>query len=88
MDDLEPEVQKEPGSALDGGIHGMETISVLASQLENLLKPGGWFFMEIGYDQEEYVLDLFHSLSGFEDVLVRKDHAGLSRVLQAQKIMN
>ncbi len=86
MDDLEPEVQKEPGSALDGGIHGMETIQVLASQLQKLLKPGGWFFMEIGYDQEQYVLDLFHSFSCFEKIRVRKDHAGLARVLQAQKV--
>jgi release factor glutamine methyltransferase len=88
MADLQPEVRKEPGTALDGGKHGMETISVLASQLEGLLKPGGWFFMEMGYDQEEQVLKLFQALIAFENIKVHKDHAGLPRVLQAQKKIN
>jgi methylase of polypeptide subunit release factors len=42
--------------------------------------------MEIGYDQERYVEDLFQSIPSFEKVTVRRDHAGLPRVAQARKI--
>lgn len=83
---LAPEVQKEPLAALNGGKYGMESIYDLVFQVEQLLKPGGWFFMEIGYDQERYVEDLFQSIPSFEKVTVRRDHAGLPRVAQARKI--
>lgn len=85
MASLDPEVQKEPGIALDGGVCGIEAISVLVAQLEGLLKPGGWFFMEIGYDQEDAVGNLFSSLPFFNDIAVRRDHAGLPRVLRARR---
>jgi release factor glutamine methyltransferase len=85
MHGLQLEVQKEPVSALDGGKNGMEEISKIAGQLDLLLKPKGWFFMEIGFDQKEFVLDLFHSMPYFKDVQVHADYAGLPRVLQARK---
>lgn len=85
MADLSPEVKTEPRTALDGGIKGMEDICEIADQLEALLRPNGWFFMEIGFDQKKLVLDLFHATPGFTDIVVYHDYAGLPRVLQARR---
>ena len=85
MATLAPEVQAEPKSALDGGRDGMEEIRIICHQLADLLQPRGWFFMEIGFDQKELVLDLFHANPCFSDVAVHHDYAGLPRVLQARK---
>lgn len=85
MADLTPEVRAEPWSALDGGYQGMEDIAQISQQLPLLLKDNGWFFMEIGYDQKELVLDLFDSLPCFDNIVVHDDYAGLPRVLQAHK---
>jgi len=86
MADLAPEVRQEPWTALDGGHQGMEDIIRIAGQLERLLNNGGWFFMEIGYDQKELVLELFQGIPGLTDVAVHHDYAGLPRVLQARRI--
>lgn len=83
MEQLQPELRHEPPGALDGGQGGIEEIKRLTSGLPEIISPGGWFFMEIGYDQEDYVLGLFKS-SKYEQVMVHRDYAGLPRVLQAQ----
>ncbi len=78
-------VGHEPHLALDGGAEGMECIERIAGQLAGLLRPGGWFFMEIGADQEEAVTACFQALAGFEFPGVVRDHAGLPRVFRCQK---
>ncbi len=83
MDSLQPELCHEPLAALDGGKDGIEEIKRLTDGLPEIISPGGWFFMEIGYDQEDYVLQLFKN-SKYEQVMVHRDYAGLPRVLQAQ----
>ncbi len=84
---LQPEVRDyEPRLALDGGSKGLETINSIASGLDKVLLPGGWFFMEIGADQGDYVLELFKSLQKYDSVYVYKDYAGLPRVLQARLV--
>ena len=82
---LQPEIAFEPRSALDGGKMGMETIERLAHQVWPVLKPGGWFFMEIGAEQSELVKAAFSSLS-FENLAVYKDYGGLPRIFQARKL--
>ncbi len=86
LSDLQPELAHEPVLALDGGKYGMEEISRIASGLHEVLRPSGWLFMEIGFDQESYVLDLFNSLGLYGQVLVHRDYAGLPRILQAQML--
>ncbi len=83
MGRLQPELRHEPLAALDGGKDGIEEIRRLTNGLPEIIYPGGWFFMEIGYDQEDYVLQLFKG-SKYERVMVHRDYAGLPRVLQAQ----
>lgn len=75
----------EPRIALDGGSDGMESIKSIAAQLSTMLKPGGWFFMEIGAEQSGFVMNLFQSLNEFKRLVVYKDYAGLPRVFQAQR---
>ena len=78
-------VGHEPHLALDGGAKGMDCIERIAGQLPGLLRPGGWFFMEIGADQEEAVTACFRTLAGFEFPGVVRDYAGLPRVFRARR---
>ncbi|MCF6291064.1 MAG: peptide chain release factor N(5)-glutamine methyltransferase [Desulfobacterales bacterium] len=78
-------VGHEPLLALNGGTKGMDCIERIAGELAGLLRPGGWFFMEIGADQEEMVRNCFQSLPGFEDLDVVRDYAGLPRVFRCQR---
>ena len=83
---LQPEVRGyEPVSALDGGERGMEMIERIARQVPQALKRGGLFVMEIGADQEQYVLDLFGSIPELESLGVRKDYAGHPRIFLARR---
>ena len=84
---LQPEVRDfEPRLALDGGVQGVHEIDKICLNLNKVLMVGGWFFMEIGADQEEYVLELFRSMQKYDSIRVIRDYAGLPRVLQARRI--
>jgi len=83
---LQPEVGDfEPRLALDGGARGIQEISRIAAELRKVLKPCGWFFMEIGSDQQKEVLDIFTRTAAFDSIEIYKDYAGLPRVFQARK---
>ncbi len=87
LETLEPEVRQwEPRIALAGGPDGLDVIRRIAAGCAACLRPGGWLFMEIGYDQGQAVSDLFSSPGlGFVDVAVLPDLGGRPRVLQARK---
>ena len=85
-DALEPEVVgHEPRMALDGGLQGLQPIHQISDNLLSFLKPGGWFFMEIGADQAGEVVNHFNSIAEFGCIKVYEDYAGLPRVFQARK---
>jgi release factor glutamine methyltransferase len=85
---LQPEVgQFEPRLALDGGERGMREISRIVAALRKVLKPWGLFFMEIGEEQHEEVIDIFKRTSVYDSIKIFNDYAGLPRVLQARKIL-
>jgi release factor glutamine methyltransferase len=85
-DGLEPEVGiYEPKLALDGGIKGLQSIYRISGKLLTALRPGGWFFMEIGAEQGRAVESHFRSIGGFDSIKVYNDYAGLPRVFQARK---
>ncbi len=84
--DLQPEVRDyEPRLALDGGEKGLEEIRRFAPELLSVLKPGGYFFMEIGADQKEGVEGIFSKLDGFDSLIFYNDYANLNRVFQARR---
>jgi release factor glutamine methyltransferase len=69
---LEPEVRDhEPRLALEGGADGLDAYRALAPEILRVLKPGGRFAVEIGYDQKEAVERLFREAGAAEVVTVR-----------------
>lgn len=82
---LDPEVRDhEPRLALDGGPEGLDAYRRLALEVLRVLKPGGWFLVEIGHDQREPVETLFRE-AGAEDVRTEKDLANRDRMIAGRK---
>lgn len=85
IETLEPEVRDhEPRLALDGGEDGLDAYRLLSSEILRVLKPGGLFAVEIGYDQSEAVEALFKA-AGAEGVRTVKDLAVRDRVVTGTK---
>lgn len=82
---LEPEVRDhEPRLALDGGPDGLDAYRILAPEILRVLKPGGRFAVEIGYDQKTAVETLFRE-AGAAAVRTRPDLSGRDRVVTGEK---
>ncbi len=78
---LDPEVRDhDPHLALDGGPDGLVAYRELAPEIMRILKPGGTFAVEIGWDQGDAVKILFEQ-AGFTDVIVVKDLGDRHRVV-------
>lgn len=81
IDGLDPEVRDhDPRLALDGGPDGLQAYRDLAPEILRILKPGGIFAVEIGWDQGPQVKALFEA-QGFADVIVVKDLSDRDRVV-------
>lgn len=81
---LMPEVRDfEPENALDGGADGLDFYRKIAGQVKDYLNPGGYVYMEIGYDQGETVSELMRN-AGFTEVEVIKDLARNDRVVKGK----
>ena len=81
---LMPEVRDfEPENALDGGADGLDFYRKIAGQVKEYLNPGGYVYMEIGYDQGEAVSELMRN-AGFTEVEVIKDLARNDRVVKGK----
>ncbi len=82
---LEPEVRDhEPRLALEGGADGLDHYRVLAPEILRVLKPGGAFAVEIGYDQKAAVEALFRA-AGAEQVQTIRDLSDKDRVVAGKK---
>ena len=82
IDGLQREVREyEPRMALDGQEDGLYFYRRLAAEAPGWLRAGGRLYLEIGYDQGAAVQRLLVS-AGFEEVGIRKDLAGLDRVVR------
>jgi len=81
IDTLEPEVRlHEPLNALDGTVDGLYFYERIVAESRNFLKENGVLLFEIGHDQGEAVSRLMVE-AGFKGVYVKKDYAGLDRVV-------
>lgn len=78
---LDPEVKDhDPRLALDGGPDGLTAYRELVPEILRVMKPGGVFAVEIGWDQGPAVSALFRE-AGFADVKVVKDLSDRDRVV-------
>lgn len=73
----------EPRMALNGGMDGLDFFRALVSFSQDHLKPDGFLAVEIAENQGESVVEIFRD-AGFTTHL-KKDHAGLDRVVFASK---
>jgi release factor glutamine methyltransferase len=77
--------EHEPHSALFGGTTGLELYAPIVEQATALLRHRGILVLELGHDSDEYVRGLFDGSSGWTNVSVTMDLAGIPRVLAAQR---
>jgi release factor glutamine methyltransferase len=85
IEGLDPEVRDhEPRLALDGGPDGLDAYRILAPEILRVLKPGGVFVVEIGFDQSAAVETLFKA-AGARDVTTKKDLSDRHRVVTGFK---
>ena len=88
--DFEPKSALVPGRPSGGGPEpaatGLEDAAALIALAGALLKPGGGLLMEIGCTQAAALLPRFDR-AVWADAAVRRDLAGLDRVLEARKGM-
>ena len=84
IDKLKEEVKfHDPFLALDGKEDGLYFYRAILEKASVYLNDGGKLFFEIGYDQGESVKRLMKQ-AGFEEVTVKKDLAGLDRVVSGK----
>jgi release factor glutamine methyltransferase len=72
----------EPAVALFGGPTGLDFYERLANEALRVLRPAGWLLLELGYNSLEPVREMLRS--GWCDITVGHDLAGLPRVLAAR----
>ena len=76
----------DPVLALDGREDGLYFYRRITEQAGKYLKPGGWLMYEIGCEQGADVSAIMQG-EGFTEVAVKKDLAGLDRVVIGKKQM-
>lgn len=84
MQALMPETAREPAMALDGGADGLVFYRCLTGPWKQVLRPGGWLVLEIGYEQREAVLAL-GTENGWVNGSCRQDYGGNDRAVLLQK---
>ncbi|HEX7127559.1 MAG TPA: peptide chain release factor N(5)-glutamine methyltransferase [Thermodesulfobacteriota bacterium] len=83
---LMPDVRLyEPALALDGGAgDGLALVRALVAQSVGRLAPGGLVILEVAAGQAARVADLLRSVGAFSDVSIRRDLAGIERVVRGR----
>ena len=77
---LQPEVQKEPRSALDGGNDGLDLVRRLIPQAAGKLKEHGVIILELDPEQAPVLEDLARQHFPEATITVEQDLAGMDRV--------
>ena len=79
---LSKDVQNEPHIALSGGKDGLDFYRIIANNAYKYLKYQGKVLVEIGYDQEESVENLFEQTHQYDKIRCIKDLSGNDRVIE------
>lgn len=83
MNDLQPEVRREPYMALFGGNDGLDFYRRLAPLWRDSLKRGGSFCCEFGMGQHDAVKNILHE-NHFINIEFSKDAGGIIRTAAAE----
>lgn len=84
-DSLSIEVRDhEPHTALFAGDDGLAIYNRLIPEARDLLAPGGWLVMEIGYGQQPAIEQLLQA-SGYNEIHFVPDYQGIPRVAVGRK---
>ena len=84
---LQPEVNRfEPLLALDGRSDGLHAIRQIIFSAHPLLKPQGVLLLEMGFNQQEAVIQLIQHCGHYLPIQIIKDYAGHDRVVVMYKI--
>ncbi len=75
----EGDLRFEPMTALACGADGLSAIRRIVAEAPHFLAPGGWLFLEHGYDQAE-ALRLLLEQAGFGTIEQHQDLAGIIRI--------
>lgn len=73
----------DPILALDGGETGLRSYEEICSLAKKWLKPDGYIFFEVGYDQSKDVANILDQ-NGYTSIEVKKDLAGIDRLVYAR----
>lgn len=84
MEQLSPEVKKEPHMALHGGEDGLIFYRGITSKWKQNIKSGGCILFEIGMGQHDDVSSILRD-NGFENIFFKKDLSGIIRVVGGYK---
>jgi len=71
----------EPHVALFAGDSGFELYDRIVQDAPRVLRPGGWLIMELGFGSLHHVEK---TLSGWSEIRVHPDLAGIPRVIAAR----
>jgi len=85
MDNLPPEVTKEPKVALEGGWDGLSIYRRIILQSPRFLTKTGFLAMEIGYKQAHKIRDLILAREELSISQVILDYEGIERVILTRK---
>ena len=84
MGSLQRELRHEPSIALFGGEDGLRVVERLVRDVPRILKPGGWFLAEIGFNSREPIEALLERPE-WERPEFLKDLAGIDRVVTVRR---
>lgn len=75
----------EPSEALLAAVGGIDFYHKIINEAPFRLKKHGWLILEIGAAQDRRVADIFATSGQYVDISMRKDYAGLPRVIKARR---
>ena len=84
MQQLQPEVAREPAMALEAGADGLVFYRAIAEHYQKALRPGGALALEIGWQQREAVTALLAE-NGWVEIACKKDYGGNDRCITTRR---
>lgn len=80
MKKLQPEVQFEPATALEGGADGLKFYRHIAKEYKKHIAPNGVLAFEVGIGEANAVAEIL-TQNGYQNVGVKKDYCDVDRVV-------